>query len=129
MKSIPQSRFTYDHEHDTGKEVNKEPSSTTPDMTLPLKELLNRFSRGQAVPSFDTSFDAEGEEDLPDLSKLSPMEIVEMRKNVADEIAYQRELASNRKPTSSPKTPKTTKESKKPEDAIVVPPTPPSSEG
>ncbi len=118
MKSIPLSRYTFDPAHDMGKETNKLPSKCQPDQTLPLRELLTRFSRGQSVPTFDPIFD-EGE-DLPDVSKMSPIELTELAHEVKQEISYQRDQVEKHKVAKT----KAAKATKKPDDAIVIPPPP-----
>ncbi len=88
MKSIPLSRFTYNFAKDRDGETNSLPSMTTPDQNLSLREMLRRYSRGQSVTTFDPVYD--GDEDLPDLSGLTKIELEELRMDVLGEIKYQR---------------------------------------
>lgn len=65
-------------------EKNFQPSLTIPDQTMPLKELIDRFTRGLSVPSFKPVYDETGE--LPDPRKMDLAEYNEMRKNVTLEL-------------------------------------------
>lgn len=65
-------------------EKNHEPSMTIPDQTLPLKELISRFTRGLPISQFKPVYDENG--DLPDPRKMDLAELYEMRKAAALEI-------------------------------------------
>lgn len=65
-------------------EFNHMPSLTIPDQTLPLKELIDRFTRGLPVTSFKPVYDEDNS--LPDPRKMDLAEYNEMRKNVALEL-------------------------------------------
>lgn len=65
-------------------EKNYQPSLTIPDQTLPLRELIDRFTRGLPVTSFKPVYDEDNS--LPDPRKMDLAEYNEMRKNVAIEL-------------------------------------------
>lgn len=88
MKAIPLSRINYHFPVDRDGEINEQPSKTTPDQTMSLGDMLARYSRGQAVPTFDPVYD--GDEDMPDISTMSKIELQELRQDVLGEIQYQR---------------------------------------
>ena len=71
-------QFVYDGE------VNYEASMTIPDQTLPLKELISRFTRGLPITDYRPIYDEKG--DLPDPRKMDLVELHEMRKAAALEI-------------------------------------------
>lgn len=95
MRAIPMSRHTFNYEVDRDLETNKEPSATTPDQSLSLRDMLNRYRRGQSVPTFDPVYD--GEENMPDISTMSKIELEELRMDVLGEIQYQRTAIQRRK--------------------------------
>lgn len=90
MKSIPVSHLTYSHDHDCCPEKNSSPSLTTPDQSLSLREMLKRYSRGQSVPTFEPVYD--GEDQMPDVSTMSKIELEELRQDVLGEIIHQRHI-------------------------------------
>lgn len=65
-------------------EKNFQPSLTIPDQTMPLRELIDRFTRGLPVTSFKPVYDEDNS--LPDPRKMDLAEYNEMRKNVALEL-------------------------------------------
>lgn len=65
-------------------EINHQPSLTIPDQTMPLKELIDRFTRGLPVTTFKPVYDEDNS--LPDPRKMDIAEYNEMRKNVALEL-------------------------------------------
>lgn len=65
-------------------EVNNQPSLTIPDQTLPLKDLIDRFTRGLPVTTFKPVYDEDNS--LPDPRKMDIAEYNDMRKNVALEL-------------------------------------------
>lgn len=87
MKDIPVSPHNYRFELDHDGETNTEPSLTTPDQTMSLREMLTRYSRGQSVPTFDPVYDQD--EDMPDISTMSKIQIEELRQDVLGEIQFQ----------------------------------------
>ena len=79
------------HKYQRGRgEVNTLPSLTVPDQTLPLRVLLERYTRGQGVvtlqPHFDSDYDPDFE--MPDVSKMDKMDILMMaeenKRHIAD---------------------------------------------
>lgn len=65
-------------------EFNHQPSLTIPDQTLPLRELIDRFTRGLPVTTFKPVYDEDNS--LPDPRKMDIAEYNEMRKNVTLEL-------------------------------------------
>lgn len=59
-------------------------SMTVPDMTLTIPELLERHTRGQAIPIAGNAIYSEDE--LPDLNTLDLVEIQELREDLAADI-------------------------------------------
>jgi len=88
MKSIPLSRLNFQFEHDRDGETNNEPSLTQPDQTMSLRDMISRYARGQSVPTFEPVYD--GDQDMPDISRMSKIELEELRQDVLGEIQYQR---------------------------------------
>jgi hypothetical protein len=64
-----------------------QPSKTVPNMTLSLKELLERYVRGQDVSIFEGSYDAD-QEDMPDVSRMDQMERLDLARNIRAQIDY-----------------------------------------
>lgn len=86
--------LNYDPTKNLG-EFNDKPSQTVPDMTLPLKELIKRHTRGQTIPTLVPQFDLEdGEIDftLPDLTKMNKFEKIELLENIRYEIKSTQEF-------------------------------------
>lgn len=80
MKKIPVSPLNWRGELATSAtfaETTDLASRTVPDQTLSLKELISRHTRGIPVPTFDPVYD--GEENFPDLSRMTPMEVQDFR--------------------------------------------------
>ena len=63
----------------------KSPSKTTPDMSLTLKELVTRHSRGIPVPTFKPVYSDDPL--LPDLNRLTPMDVQDLSRQISDYIA------------------------------------------
>lgn len=99
MKSVPTSRLNYNYELDRDGEVNTLPTLTVPDQTMSLRDMLLRYSRGQSVPTFEPIFD--GDEDFPDISRMSKIELEELRQDVLGEIEYQRYQLQQREAASA----------------------------
>lgn len=68
----------------TDQEVPEGESMTVPDMTLTIPELLERHTRGQAIPIAGNAIYSEGE--LPDLRTLDLVEIQELREDLQADI-------------------------------------------
>lgn len=84
MNPLIQTFMTY-KEVGPETEVNNLPSETQPDMTLSLQELLERHVRGLDVPTFEGSFEEEGDF-LPDPKTLDLADIARMREENAEKI-------------------------------------------
>lgn len=81
-------------------EVNNLPSLTVPGMTLGLKELLQRFVRGDNVTTFQPSYLGD-DSDMPDVSRMNTMERIEMAAEIKQAIK-RHQYQSNAKPSGSP---------------------------
>jgi hypothetical protein len=66
-----------------------EPSQTVPDMTLSLKELVERYTRGQSVATFTPVYYGEDEE-FADVSRMDPIERIEYARFIREKIAESR---------------------------------------
>lgn len=60
-------------------------SMTVPDQTIPLKELIERHTRGLPVPTFVPLF---SDEELPNIQKMDLAEIEEYKRQLAEDIEY-----------------------------------------
>lgn len=65
-------------------EKNFQPSLTVPDQTMPLRTLIERFTRGLPVTTFKPVYDENG--NMPDPRKMDLAEYNELRKNVIFEL-------------------------------------------
>jgi hypothetical protein len=74
-------------------ELNTQPSKTIPDQTLPMREIMSRFVKGipvgVKVPVYN------GEELLPDISRMDLVEIQEMKEAIKDEISTLKQKAKD----------------------------------
>ncbi|AXL15352.1 hypothetical protein [Microviridae sp.] len=68
------------------------PSKTVPNMTLPLKELLNRFTRGQSVATLSPVYN--GEEELPDFEYMDTMEKLDYARDIRRGITQRQDEMS-----------------------------------
>jgi len=63
------------------------PSMTIPGQTLSLKQLLERYVRGETITTFSPTF--SGDDDLPDgIEKLDPMDRIDMARNIKAAIKH-----------------------------------------
>lgn len=70
-----------------GDEVNTQPSQTRPEMTLSLKTLLERYTRGGHVATFSPVYTGSGEfDDNPEFEKMDALEKLQMAKSIKDSI-------------------------------------------
>lgn len=93
MKKIPVSPLNWRRELATSAtfaETTDLASKTVPDQTLSLKELISRHTRGIPVPTFNPVFD--GDENFPDLTRMTPMEVQDFRDDLRDYINENRGL-------------------------------------
>lgn len=67
-------------------ETNTLPSETQPDMTLSLKDLLERHVRGLEVPQFQGQYEDESDDYMPSQNELDPIEWQELRDQNARKI-------------------------------------------
>lgn len=97
-----------------GDETNSLPSQTVPEMTMSLKKLLERYTRGGQVATFTPVYTGSGEfDDNPEFEKMDAVEKLQMAKSIKDSIkAYQDRPPLKTEP----------KEAKKPEDELANPP-------
>ena len=78
MKYRTQSNFIFKGEVFVGH------SQTIPDMTLPLRTLLERYTRGQSVATFQPVY--LGDEEFPDFERMTPQERVEYARNLTRSV-------------------------------------------
>lgn len=94
-------------------EMNGKPSKTVPGQSVPLRQLVERYVRGQEVPVFEPSYDEHGH--LPDnLETMSRFDKIDLARQIRESI---QEHQNRPKPEPKPT---------KPEPAPVpVPDSPP----
>lgn len=63
----------------------KLPSLTVPDMTMPLREIINRSANGIALPIMS---ELEYSEDMPDTRGMDLAQLDELKRNTAEEIDF-----------------------------------------
>lgn len=68
-------------------EINNSPSLTVPGMTLSLKQLLERFVRGESVTTFQPVYLGD-DSDMPDLSRMDTIEKIEMAAEIKAAIRH-----------------------------------------
>lgn len=69
-------------------------SITVPDQALSMRQLLTRYTRGQDITVFDTQYD--GDNDLPDVSRLDKLDIIDLKRDVEETISGGREYLQQR---------------------------------
>lgn len=84
--------FNYDFKK-YGEDFTK-PSLTVPDMTMSLRELVERFTRGQEVPYRTPMYDEN--EDYHELEKLDKIEKLERAKQIRKGIKDMQEELKNK---------------------------------
>lgn len=78
-------KYVNRHTVDTSKgETTDQPSLTVPDMSLPLKTLLERYTRGGTVATLTPVYN--GEEEYPELEKMDKIQKMEALKATKAEI-------------------------------------------
>lgn len=94
---------------ETGPDTEKNSgiSQTQPDMTLSLQELLERHVRGLDVPTFEGSFQDEGDSYRPSEGELDLAEVHTMRQQNAERI---KDLEETLKQSKSKKSTKPSKQ-------------------
>lgn len=70
-KYVSQSTYKNLERH---REYNSLPSETVPNMTLSLRELIDRYTRGQEIPSLKAVYDSELDHEMPDLTYMSKID-------------------------------------------------------
>jgi len=92
---IVHTPWNYDSKNSRNFEYPKGESLTVPDMTLPLSELLARYTRGSEVPMFQPIY--EGDTDVPDISRMDTVEKTAYAKHIAQQIDHTRKKLSDKK--------------------------------
>jgi len=69
-------------------------SLTIPDQTLPMKELLARYTRGQQITTFTPVYN--GDNDLPDVSRMTELEMLELKMGINEHIRETRDALITR---------------------------------
>lgn len=81
------NQFSYDSEK-SHKETPKGVSKTIPEMTLSLRELLERYTRGQNIEIFHPTYLGEDDE-MPDMSvigRMTPQERLDLAREIREKI-------------------------------------------
>ena len=63
---------------------NLEPSQTVPDMSLSMRELIERYVRGESITVLKGDYNSDS--DLPDISRLNQFEKLDMAKALGADI-------------------------------------------
>lgn len=85
------------------KEINRLPSRTVPDQTLPLRTILDRYARGLPISGSNLTPLFNGDQQLPDVKRLDISEIHQWKEYVREEIKHQQsELQEQTKPKQKP---------------------------
>lgn len=120
MKTIVNS-LTYDHSIQKNETFSL-PSLTVPNQTLSLKELLNRFTRGQEIPTLEPSFHGEDEQFFDQVSRMDKIEKLEFASQIRGHIATFQNSEKNLKASeANTPVPDTSHEIKAPEGTEIAP--------
>lgn len=66
-------------------EKNTEPSLTVPDQTLSMRQILERYYRGEAVSIYEPVY--SDDEDVPDVEKMDKLEKLDLLRDVKEGIS------------------------------------------
>lgn len=66
------------------------PSQTVPGMTMSMRELVNRYVRGEPVPTFTPQYNADSDIIPDNLERMDVQEKLMLAKNVRDAIQTER---------------------------------------
>lgn len=66
------------------------PSLTQPNMSLSMREILDRFSRGQSIPRKTDGYYSD--EDIAELEKLDPFEKMDLAHSIREDIKEQQKI-------------------------------------
>lgn len=80
------NQHTYHKKNNRRYEQNDKPSLTVPGQTLSLKELLNRFTRGQSVETFQPVYDDGYYPETDRLDKLEKLDLARSLKGAIQDI-------------------------------------------
>lgn len=99
--------FDYDHES-IEHEVNTLPSETQPNMTLSLRQILERYTRGGEVATFSPVYQDHDEfDENPDIMKMDAMEKLQYAQQLKQSIQnYQNQFppkTESKEPVPDPK--------------------------
>lgn len=86
-----------------GRERSLLPSLTIPGQVRPLDELLKMYTRGQDVESYQPVYN--GDTEFPDVSRLSPLDRIDLSREVGNQIASQRSRLAAKSAVKTPPTP------------------------
>lgn len=86
-------------------EKNNSPSLTQPEMTLSLKELISRYTRGGQVATFTPVYTGDGEfDEYPEFEKMDAVEKMEYAARIKESIhQYQNRPEPKPEPKTEPK--------------------------
>lgn len=94
--------FDYKSEDFKG-EVNKLPTVTVPDMTMSLKEILKRYTRGGEIATLTPVYQqGEDFDENPDISKMDATEKLQYAKDIREAIAEHQNRSKAVKPVEKP---------------------------
>lgn len=117
MRPLINTKFNYDHTR--YGEINDEPSMTVPGETMSLRDMLDRFARGMALPPRPEPYYNE-QQQLPNLNAMDLVDrhdYLQNQKQIVDSLRQQYE-EENKKPDSTPPAPPA------PDSSAPTPPTP-----
>lgn len=78
------TNYSRDYATNTDAEKNDQPSMTVPDQTISLSELLERFTKGETVPTFPGQYQDDDDENVyDDLNTLDLSELEELAERVS----------------------------------------------
>lgn len=83
-------RDCFNYEPSKG-EVNTKPSKTVPSQTMGLREILERYTRGQEVIAHTPVFNDDPDHSMPELDKMNFFEKEELREQLAESIKQTKE--------------------------------------
>lgn len=117
MRPLINTKYNYDHTR--YGEINDEPSMTIPGDTMSLRDMLDRFARGMALPPRPEPYYNE-QQQLPNLNSMDLVDrqdYLQNQKELVDLLRQQYE-DENKKPDSNPSAPPA------PDSSATTPPTP-----
>lgn len=102
--------------------INELPSLTVPDLSLSMREILQRFTRGQAIPAGVVREDAVylGEQETLDFERMDKQDLIEYSKELAEEAKEARSRMKKRADDFKEEEEKKKKKSKKQDAPEII---------